>query len=166
MGYQRRVHGENKNMKNMLSGKLLSILFVSFCLFNVQTLTLKNRNPMGLKGAPLIEFVENLHMGLEFFENTEAAKWVFDQVADKRTKMSRDGMKNFLTKAAGMMGNGSVPKWVIDRFYGEAGKDLKGEISFSSFQNEMIFAMKRDIKQFTADILKENPAWKYIELRN
>merc|ERR1712151_202745 len=156
----------NKNMKNMLSGKLLSIIFVSFCLLNVQSLTLRNRNPMGLKGAPLIGFVENLHQGLEFFENTEAARWVFNKVADKGGEMSRAGMKKFLTRAAGMMGNGNVPEWVIDRFYGEASKNLQGQISFNGFQNEMIFAMKRDIKEFTADILKENPSWRYIRMRN
>merc|ERR1712151_1450336 len=107
--------------KNMLSGKILSIVFVSFCLLNVQSLTLRNRNPMGLKGAPLIGFVENLHQGLEFFENTEAARWVFNKVADKGGEMSR----------AGMMGNGNVPEWVIDRFYGEASKNLQGQISFN-----------------------------------
>ena len=154
-------------MKNMIYGKLVTILFLSLSLLNVHSLSLKNKNPLGLKGKPLLGFVNNLHAGLDFFEDTKGAKWIFDQVADRGKYMSRDGMKIFLSKASASMGGGAgVPKWVVDRFWNEAEKKIKGEVDFEGFQNEMIFAISRDIVDFTKDIIKENPNWKYIRERN
>jgi hypothetical protein len=159
-------------MRNMLSGKIFTLVFLSLCLINVHGLKIQTQtqttNPMGLKGAPLIGFVENLHAGLTFFQRAGAAEWVFYKVADVDGKMmSRKGMKNFLSKCAEMMGGGGpIPEAIIDRFYGEATKNMKGEISFAGFKAEMIFAISRDITDFTKDILKEQPNWKFIQMRN
>merc|ERR1712166_1413841 len=34
-------------------------------------------------------------------------------------------------------------------------------LSFSSWENEMVYCLKRDITDFTKDIIKEDPKWKY-----
>ena len=157
-------------MRTSFYGKLVTLVFLSVCLINVYSLkvktTTKTLNPMGLKGQPLIEFVNGLHMGREFFEDVNGAEWIFDHVKDDGEFMTHAGMKGFLNKCAGMMGGGKIPKWVVERFYGEADKNLKGQISFKGFQKEMLSAMARDITEFTKDILKEDPKWHYIKLRN
>ena len=163
-------------MRTSLYAKLDTFVFMSVCLINVYSLkvtttastttSIKTFNPMGMTGKPLIEFVNGLHIGYEFFDNPAGAKWIFDKVADDGKFMTHKGMKNFLNRCAGRMGGGGVPKWVVERFYGESEKNLKGQISFEAFKKEMLFAMGRDIEEFTKDVLKEQPDWHYIKLRN
>ena len=74
-------------------------------------------------------------------------------------------MKGFLNRCSGAMGGGAIPKWVVERFYGEADKNLRGEIDFPGFKKEMVFAIGRDITDFTKDILKEQPDWHYVKAK-
>lgn len=151
-------------MKFMSNATFATVLFILSCVFsNVQSLNLKLRNPLGLKGAPLIGFVNNLHAGLEFFQDKENSKKVFDMVSGPDHQMVRSEMEAFLNKASETMGGTQVPEWVVDRFWNEASKNKSGAVSGTSFQDEMVFAISRDIKDFTADILKEDPTWKYVK---
>merc|ERR1711957_29676 len=156
-------------------GKLATILLLCVCFLNVHSLNVKKNsieNPLGIKGKALIQFVNGLHAGLETFSNKAVAGQIFGQVADIIIKdgpkeMSKKGVSAFLNNSSKQIGGTGVPPFIVDRFWNESVKHtrLNGEeaLTFAAWQAEMVFCLKRDITDFTKDIIKEDPKWKYVK---
>merc|ERR1711957_143446 len=161
--------------KNSVVGKLATILLLCVCFLNVHSLEIKKNsieNPLGIKGKALIQFVNGLHAGLETFSNKAVAGQIFGQVADIIIKdgpkeMSKKGVSAFLNNSSKQIGGTGVPPFIVDRFWNESVKHtrLNGEeaLTFAAWQAEMVFCLKRDITDFTKDIIKEDPKWKYVK---
>merc|ERR1711957_563563 len=156
-------------------GKLATILLLCVCFLNVHSLNVKKNsieNPLGIKGKALIQFVNGLHAGLETFSNKAVAGQIFGQVADIIIKdgpkeMSKKGISAFLNNSSKQIGGTGVPPFIVDRFWNESVKhtSANGEeaLTFAAWQTEMVFCLKRDITDFTKDIIKEDPSWKYVK---
>merc|ERR1712195_192747 len=161
--------------KNSVVGKLATILLLCVCFLNVHSLNVKKNsieNPLGIKGKALIQFVNGLHAGLETFSNKAVAGQIFGQVADIIIKdgpkeMSKKGISAFLNNSSKQIGGTGVPPFIVDRFWNESVKhtSANGEeaLTFAAWQTEMVFCLKRDITDFTKDIIKEDPKWKYVK---
>ena len=146
----------------MLSVKFATILFITSCFISVHSLSLKNKNPQGLKGEALKNFTGALYENRAKFENIPFAKQVFITFAGKKYHLTKEDIKAFLTNTAVAAGGSAPPKFYIDRFYNEANTKNDGKITFGQFQNAMITILTLDIVDFENDILKEDPTWKYV----
>merc|ERR1712160_224252 len=88
-------------------------------------------------------------------------------ITDGPKEMSKKGISAFLNNSSKQIGGTGVPPFIVDRFWNESVKhtSANGEeaLTFAAWQTEMVFCLKRDITDFTKDIIKEDPSWKYVK---
>ena len=138
----------------------IAIIFLC-CSLNVHSLNLRMKNPLGLKGNTLRNFVNNLHLGLQDFQNIHYAKLAFSFGTNGKDRMDKASLKNFLNGSSKNMGGGDVPDFIIDRFWNESVRHVEDSITFEQFQKELVFCLNRDIYDFTGDILLEDPDYEW-----
>ena len=153
-------------MKNMFTGKFATILFIASCFISVHSLSLKNKNPIGLKGEALKNFTITLYEKKAKYENIPFAKKEFDSLAGPKQYLTKDDVKTMMDQKAIVAGAKAAPQFVIDRFYNLANTKNNGKITFEQFQPSMVSILTIDIKDFGGDLLKEDPTWKYVPTYN